>query len=93
MHSFAHHHHSEALAGSTRGVVTNLGWRYEPLGVVNTILLGGKLQALRQRTADLAQLQPGEAVLDVGCDTVEPRPFALPYVRLACAVGRKENEP
>src|SRR6266568_1311442 len=34
MHSFAHHHHGEAMAGSTRGLVMNLDWRYEPIGVV-----------------------------------------------------------
>jgi len=32
-------------------------------------ILGGSEQALRQATADLAQLQPNETVLDVGCGT------------------------
>lgn len=73
MHTFAHHHHGEtgeAQAGSTRGWVMNLGWRYDLLvWFFDTFVLRGKLRKLRQRTADLAQLQPGEAVLDVGCGT------------------------
>ncbi len=73
MHSFAHHHHGETgetQTGSTRGWVMNLGWRYDLLvWFFDTFVLRGKLRQLRQRTADLAQLQPGEAVLDVGCGT------------------------
>jgi ubiquinone/menaquinone biosynthesis C-methylase UbiE len=73
MHSFAHHHSGEARESSakeTRGLVMNLGWRYDLLvWFVDTFLFRGKLQQLRLRTIDLAQLQPGEAVLDVGCGT------------------------
>jgi ubiquinone/menaquinone biosynthesis C-methylase UbiE len=73
MHTFAHHHPGEtgeAQAGSTRGWVMNLGWRYDLLvWFFDTFLLRGTLRKLRLRTADLAQLQPGEAVLDVGCGT------------------------
>jgi ubiquinone/menaquinone biosynthesis C-methylase UbiE len=73
MHTFAHHHHEEtgeAQAGSTRGWVMNLGWRYDLMAwFLDTFVLRGKLRKLRLRTADLAQLQPGEAVLDVGCGT------------------------
>jgi ubiquinone/menaquinone biosynthesis C-methylase UbiE len=35
----------------------------------DTFLFHGKLRELRQRTANLAGLQPGEQVLDVGCGT------------------------
>ena len=35
----------------------------------DTFLFRGKLRELRQRTADLARIQPGENVLDVGCGT------------------------
>ncbi len=35
----------------------------------DTFLYRGKLQELRLRTANLARLQPGEEVLDVGCGT------------------------
>ncbi len=73
MHSFAHHHQGETgevRAGSTRGWVMNLGWRYDLMvWFFDTFLLRGKLRKLRLRTADLAQLQPGEVVLDVGCGT------------------------
>jgi ubiquinone/menaquinone biosynthesis C-methylase UbiE len=73
MHRFAHHHHenrSEAQADSTRGWVMNLGWCYDLLvWFFDTFLLRGTLRRLPQRTADLAQLQIGEAVLDVGCST------------------------
>jgi ubiquinone/menaquinone biosynthesis C-methylase UbiE len=48
----------------------NLGWRYDLLvWFFDTFLLRGTLQKLRLRAADLAQLQSGEAVLDVGCGT------------------------
>jgi len=73
MHTFAHHHHretDETQAGETRGWVMNLGWRYDLLiWFFDTFLLRGTLRKLRLRTADLAQLQGGEAVLDVGCGT------------------------
>ncbi len=68
MHSVAHHHHKEP--GKTRGLVMNWGWRYDLMvGFLDTFLLRGKVQKLRQKTLDLAQLQPGETVLDVGCGT------------------------
>ncbi len=73
MHTFAHQHHEdmgEAQSGSTRGWVMNLGWRYDLLvWFFDTFLLRGTLRKLPQRTADLAQLHVGEAVLDVGCGT------------------------
>jgi ubiquinone/menaquinone biosynthesis C-methylase UbiE len=73
MHTFAHHHHEdmgEPQAGATRGWVMNLGWRYDLLvWFFDTFLLHGTLRKLPQRTVDLAQLQAGESVLDVGCGT------------------------
>jgi ubiquinone/menaquinone biosynthesis C-methylase UbiE len=73
MHSFAHHHHGETSkeqATSTRGWIMNLGWRYDLMvWFFDTFLLRGMLRRLPQRAADLAQLQPGETVLDVGCGT------------------------
>ena len=48
----------------------NLGWRYDVLvWFADTFVLRGTLRKLRDRAADLAQLQPGEVVLDVGCGT------------------------
>ena len=73
MHSFASHRKSPSkasLAQKTKGLVLNSGWRYD-LGewLHNTFSFQGKLRKLRQRTINLAQLQPGEQVLDVGCGT------------------------
>src|SRR5215471_20462663 len=73
MHSFAHHFHSskgEASAKETKGLILNGGWRYDLMGwFCDTFLFHGQMRELRQRTATLARLQPGDAVLDVGCGT------------------------
>lgn len=65
----SHFHHrepSETEALETRGSVWNWARRYDLLvGFVT----GGRERAFRRRIADLARLQPGEAVLDVGCGT------------------------
>jgi ubiquinone/menaquinone biosynthesis C-methylase UbiE len=65
----SHLHHKEAGGASaqeTRGFVWNWARRYDLLMGVVTF---GREQAFRQRIADLAWLQPGESVLDVGCGT------------------------
>ncbi len=73
MHSFARHRHSSASKASakeTKGLVLNQGWRYDLMEQFHdTFSFRGKFRELRQRTANLAQLQPGEQVLDVGCGT------------------------
>jgi ubiquinone/menaquinone biosynthesis C-methylase UbiE len=73
MDTFVHRHPKETgelQAGSMRGWIMNLGWRYDLMvWALDTFLLRGTLRRLPQRTADLAQLHPGEAVLDVGCGT------------------------
>src|SRR5258707_10410778 len=73
MHSFARHQHSksgDASPKTTKGLVLNDGWRYDLFGwFCDTFLFRGKLREIRQRTANLARLQPGEKVLDVGCGT------------------------
>lgn len=73
MHTFARHTHNqsqETPAKGTRGRILNLGWRYDLFEwFLDTFLLRGKLRELRQRAADLARIQPGESVLDVGCGT------------------------
>jgi ubiquinone/menaquinone biosynthesis C-methylase UbiE len=53
-------------APQTPGRTITWAWLYDR--VVQLILLGRE-QAMRQMTVDLAQLQPGETVLDVGCGT------------------------
>src|SRR6266566_723565 len=73
MHSFARHRHREASkapAKETKGLILNGGWRYDLVGWFHdTFSFRGQWRELRQRTANLAQLQPGEQVLDVGCGT------------------------
>src|SRR5476651_2688995 len=73
MHSFASRRHSKSKASpaqETKGLVLNSGWRYD-LGewLHNIFSFQGTLRKFRQRTISLAQLQPGELVLDVGCGT------------------------
>jgi ubiquinone/menaquinone biosynthesis C-methylase UbiE len=90
MHSFAKHRHSKPSEGAmkkTRGLILDTGWRYDLMEwFFDTFLFRGKLRELRQRTADLARIQPGENVLDVGCGTgtlameVKPRVGATGHV-------------
>src|SRR5688500_9589511 len=66
----AHHGEPGSLsAHQTRGLVINSAWRYDLLLWLGNLLVGGKWQALRRQTVELARLQPGETVLDVGCGT------------------------
>jgi ubiquinone/menaquinone biosynthesis C-methylase UbiE len=73
MHSFARHRHSEAgkaSAKETKGLIGSGGWRYDLHGwFIDTFLFRGQVRELRQRTATLARLHPGEQALDVGCGT------------------------
>ena len=73
MHSFARHRHDEAGKASTKetkGLVLNQGWRYDLMGWFHdTFSFRGQLRELRKRTANLARIQSGEQVLDVGCGT------------------------
>ena len=73
MHSFARHRPSSAGSAptkETKGLVLNDGWRYD-LGewFHDTFSFQGMFRKLRQRTVNLAYIQPGEQVLDVGCGT------------------------
>ena len=73
MHSFARHRYDKSGAASTKitsGLILNAGWRYDLMEwFFDTFLFRGKLRELRQRTLDLAQIQPEDIVLDVGCGT------------------------
>jgi len=73
MHSFARHRHSsanKAPAKATKGLILNGGWRYDLHGwCCDTFLFRGQGRVLRQRSITMAQSQPGEQVLDVGCGT------------------------
>src|SRR5438552_18963655 len=86
MHSFMRHRHSssgEAPAQETKRLVLNDGWRYD-LGewFHDTFSFRGTFRQLRQRTINLACIQPGEQVLDVGCGT------GTLAIEVACRVGR-----
>jgi ubiquinone/menaquinone biosynthesis C-methylase UbiE len=58
-----------ASGAQTHGLVITSAWRYDLLLWLGNLMTRGKWQALRQTTADLAQLHVGERVLDVGCGT------------------------
>jgi ubiquinone/menaquinone biosynthesis C-methylase UbiE len=72
MHSFAGHLHNEAgkETKETKGLMLNGGLRYDlTVWFSDTFLFRGQVRKLRQRTVNLAHIQPGDAVLDVGCGT------------------------
>ncbi|MDQ2669616.1 MAG: methyltransferase domain-containing protein [Gemmatimonadota bacterium] len=62
----------EAPARPTSGIVMDMGWRYDLMvRVADTLLFRGGLRRLEDRTLELAALERGEHVLDVGCGTGE----------------------
>jgi ubiquinone/menaquinone biosynthesis C-methylase UbiE len=75
MHSFARARHRHSASGAaptkaTKGLVLSGGWRYDLMErLIDALVFRGQVRALRQRTTTLACLQPGDAVLDVGCGT------------------------
>ena len=73
MHSFRHYHSRESSAASpkpTHAQIFKEGWGYDLAGgFFDIVLFGGRLQKLRQRTLNLAGIQVGDKLLDVGCGT------------------------
>jgi ubiquinone/menaquinone biosynthesis C-methylase UbiE len=74
MHSFAHSHYRAADSSSapqTHGMVLNWpSWFYDLTARFGLrLMMGVSRKALLQRVVSLAELQPGESVLDVGCGT------------------------
>ncbi|HLZ62532.1 MAG TPA: hypothetical protein VKR06_36765, partial [Ktedonosporobacter sp.] len=51
----------------TRGAIIRWPRIYDR--IIMALFTGGRERDMRRTIADLAQLQPGEAVLDVGCGT------------------------
>jgi len=85
MHSFMRHLHSssgEASTRETKGLVLDEGWRYDLAEWFHdTFSFRGKVREIRQKTINLACIQPGEQVLDVGCGT------GTLAIEVACRVG------
>jgi ubiquinone/menaquinone biosynthesis C-methylase UbiE len=71
MHGFSHQHTGPGKASlpPTQGHVINWGWRYDLLLWFSNLQTRGELRRAQLKIIDLAQFQPGEAVLDVGCGT------------------------
>ncbi len=73
MHSFMRRFHNQPSDPSvkvTKGLILDEGWRYDLMGwFSDAFLFRGQWRELRQRTLNLAGIQPGERVLDVGCGT------------------------
>jgi ubiquinone/menaquinone biosynthesis C-methylase UbiE len=67
MHSFTHTHKEagEGSAHQRRGIITISAWFYDLM--VRWFVMHGREQEFRQMIVDLARLQSGETVLDVGC--------------------------
>src|SRR5262245_49877680 len=71
MHSSARHRHGSGLPDTeTSGLTMQGGWRYDLHGwFLDTFVFRGRGRELRQRTLCVADLHPGDTVLDVGCGT------------------------
>jgi ubiquinone/menaquinone biosynthesis C-methylase UbiE len=89
MHSFARRLHGSASKSSSKekkGLILDGGWRYDLMGwFIDTFMFRGQWRELRQKTAKLARIQPGDKVLDVGCGTGT---LAIEVARRAGRAGR-----
>lgn len=64
----AHHSHSHEQPAQTEGSLIRWASYYD---LVTNLLILGQANRLRKTTVDLALIQPGDSVLDVGCGTGE----------------------
>lgn len=73
MHAAARHRHSRANGApnpETQGLTLGGGWRYDLMEwSMDTFTFRGQMRQFRRRAIALADLQPGEQALDVGCGT------------------------
>lgn len=53
----------------TAGAVLDWGWRYDLMVSVLDLVTLGRLRQIHRLVLDLAELSPGDMVLDVGCGT------------------------
>ena len=62
------HRHRVEPDANTKGQLIRWARRYDLMVMVLTL---GRAPAMRERTVDLANLKPGESILEVGCGTGE----------------------
>lgn len=89
MHAFMRRLHGtpgKAPEKPTKGLILDHGWRYDlTIWISDIFMFRGQLRAMRRRAVELADVQPGDAVLDVGCGTGT---LALEVQRRVGSTGR-----